>query len=38
VVMDAGRVVEQGSHDELLCRHGAYYDLYNSQFAGASAP
>jgi ATP-binding cassette subfamily B protein len=38
VVMDAGRVVEQGSHDELLGRHGAYHDLYNSQFTGASAP
>jgi ATP-binding cassette subfamily B protein len=38
VVMDAGRVVEQGSHDELLGRRGAYHDLYNSQFTGASAP
>ncbi len=33
LVMDAGRIVEQGSHTELLARHGAYYDLYQSQFA-----
>jgi ATP-binding cassette, subfamily B, multidrug efflux pump len=33
IVMDAGRIVEQGSHDDLLARHGFYYDLYNSQFA-----
>jgi ATP-binding cassette subfamily B protein len=33
VVMDSGRVAEQGAHDDLLDRRGAYYDLYNSQFA-----
>jgi len=33
VVMDAGRIVEQGSHAELLARRGFYHDLYNSQFA-----
>jgi len=27
VVMDAGRVVEQGSHDELMARRGHYYRL-----------
>ena len=32
VVMDAGHIVEQGSHDELLARRGFYYDLYHSQF------
>jgi ATP-binding cassette subfamily B protein len=32
VVMDAGHIVEQGSHAELLERRGFYYDLYNSQF------
>ena len=32
VVMDQGRIVEQGSHAELLRRRGVYYSLYNSQF------
>ena len=32
VVMDQGRIVEQGSHPELLRRGGFYYTLYNSQF------
>jgi ATP-binding cassette subfamily B protein len=36
VVMDAGRIVEQGSHTELLSRRGFYYDLYNSQFTAAA--
>jgi ATP-binding cassette, subfamily B, multidrug efflux pump len=35
VVMDAGRIVEQGSHADLLVRHGFYNDLYNSQFTEA---
>ncbi len=34
LVMEAGRIVEQGSHDDLLAARGAYYRLYNSQFAG----
>ena len=33
VVMDAGRIVERGHHQELLRRRGCYHDLYNSQFA-----
>lgn len=34
LVMRDGRVIEQGSHDELLARPGSYYaKLYNSQFA-----
>jgi ATP-binding cassette, subfamily B, bacterial MsbA len=33
-VMEAGRVVETGSHAELLARGGAYARLYALQFAG----
>ena len=35
LVMDNGRIVEQGNHEELMAARGFYYDLYNSQFAGA---
>ncbi|MGW5314470.1 ABC transporter ATP-binding protein [Nocardia thailandica] len=35
VVMEKGRIVEHGSHDRLLEERGAYYRLYNAQFAGA---
>ncbi len=31
VVMDRGKIVEVGSHDELLLREGAYYKLYQAQ-------
>ena len=37
LVMDHGRIVEQGSHEELLAKHGFYFDLYNSQFVEAVA-
>ena len=33
VVMDGGRIVEQGDHAELLQKQGVYFDLYQSQFA-----
>lgn len=32
VVLDEGRIREQGKHAELLARGGAYADLYNMQF------
>ena len=46
LMMEHGRIVEQGSHDELITTHGAYFRLYQSQFRapavdveeGASAP
>jgi ATP-binding cassette subfamily B protein len=36
LVMEHGRIVEQGSHNELLSRDGPYYRLYNSQFVAAA--
>ncbi len=35
LVMEDGAIVEQGTHAELLDAKGAYYRLYQSQFAGA---
>jgi len=35
LVMEHGDIVEQGNHEELLARNGAYATLYNAQFAGA---
>ncbi len=37
LVMDAGRIVEQGNHTELLAKGGAYFTLYNSQFAAPAS-
>lgn len=34
VVIDRGKVVEIGRHEELLALRGRYYDLYRQQFAG----
>ncbi|MBC7860517.1 MAG: ATP-binding cassette domain-containing protein [Burkholderiaceae bacterium] len=31
IVLDRGQVVEQGSHDELMAREGAYFRLYEAQ-------
>jgi ATP-binding cassette, subfamily B, multidrug efflux pump len=36
-VMDAGQIVEQGTHAELLAARGAYHALYTAQLAGAAA-
>ncbi|MEO8265657.1 MAG: ABC transporter ATP-binding protein [Ilumatobacteraceae bacterium] len=37
LVMNSGSIVEQGTHEELLHRRGAYFDLYNAQFAAPAA-
>ncbi|HVL20794.1 MAG TPA: ABC transporter ATP-binding protein, partial [Amaricoccus sp.] len=36
IVMDRGRIVDRGTHTELLERDGLYADLYQLQFAGAA--
>ena len=33
VVLDGGRIVERGTHDELMKRGGLYHRLYEMQFA-----
>lgn len=37
LVLDAGRIVERGSHESLLASRGPYFDLYNAQFARVAA-
>ncbi|QPZ38668.1 ABC transporter ATP-binding protein [Paramicrobacterium chengjingii] len=34
LVMENGAIVEHGTHDALLARRGAYFDLYMTQFRG----
>jgi ATP-binding cassette subfamily B multidrug efflux pump len=34
LMMEDGRIVERGTHEELIALGGSYADLYNSQFAG----
>ena len=31
IVVDKGQIIGDGSHDELMSAHGAYYNLYNQQ-------
>jgi len=30
-VMDHGRIIEQGNHDELIAKQGKYYQLYTGK-------
>ncbi len=36
LVMEAGRIVERGTHEELLAARGPFYSLYAAQFRGAA--
>jgi ATP-binding cassette subfamily B protein len=38
LVMDEGRLVEQGTHEDLLARGGLYAELYQTQFQGGGGP
>ncbi|WFR57118.1 ABC transporter ATP-binding protein [Anaerocolumna sp. AGMB13025] len=31
VVMDGGKIIEEGKHDELIIKKGKYYEMYNAQ-------
>jgi ATP-binding cassette subfamily C protein len=37
-VLEHGRIVERGSHDELLAADGRYAELYRTQFRARPAP
>jgi len=37
LVVDEGRIIERGTHAELLAAGGLYADLYHTQFAGQAA-
>ena len=32
MVLDHGRIIERGSHDDLIAQHGVYYLLYTGAF------
>lgn len=32
IVLDLGRIIERGTHDELIRKHGVYYSLYTGAF------
>jgi ATP-binding cassette subfamily B protein len=34
LVIDGGRIIERGTHPQLLAQRGFYYNLYMSQFLG----
>ena len=38
IVLDHGRIIEQGTHEELLSRRGRYFNLYTMQWAQQKQP
>ncbi len=36
LVIDGGCIIERGTHDELIAKHGFYHRLYTSQFRGGN--
>ena len=38
LVINDGKIIERGTHDELFKKRGFYYNLYMSQFKGINNP
>ena len=37
LVMNDGKIIEQGNHNQLLANKGFYYELYNNQFSSVNS-